>query len=271
MLLGAVSAAAEELGTEWFVCGASARVFVCEDMKGMRPGRATGDLDFGVCVNTMAEYENLRQLLRNKYDFMPDPDRQAQRLIYRRNRSTIDVIPFGDFTGASKTFRWGEDDGFKMNVLGFEEAYNSSITLTVNESITIRVASYAEQFSLKLLAWEDRHTDRKEYEDSRDLAYFLQHAEDWYGLDFLHDEFPLELEKFDYEIRDAAAFALGCDLALSFGEVSLERITGILRTARDDPDSLLVREVAIELPYSNREERAHRLLEIVLEGISSKC
>jgi len=178
LVLEAVSAAAEELGIEWFVCGASARVFVCEYMKGMRPGRATGDLDFGVCVDSLAEYESLRQLLCDKYGFMPDPDRQAQRLVCRENGLKIDVIPFGNYTGTSKTFRWGEEDGFEMNVLGFEEAYSSSITLTVNETITIKVASYAEQFGLKLLAWEDRHTARKEYEDSRDLKYYLQHAED---------------------------------------------------------------------------------------------
>ena len=90
-------------------------------------------------------------------------------------------------------------------------------------------------------------------------------------MEFLHDEFPLELERFDYDIEVAAAYALGCDLALSFSELSITALIKILRTARYDLDSLLVREIAMELPYWNREDRAHRLLKIVLEGINNKC
>lgn len=264
-ILEAVSIAASESGIEWFVCGASARVFVCENLAGMRPWRATGDLDFGAYVDTMVEYEKLCSLLCDKYGF--EPCSEVQRLKHTSSGSLIDVVPFGAFTGPTKTYRWGDEDSFEMSVLGFEEALRSSLVLTVNGTFEVRVASYAEQFGLKLIAWDERRHARREYEDSRDLAYFLRQAEEWYGLEFLHDEFPSELEEFDYEMEDAAAFALGCDLARTFNEGSLRRIITILKASLEDPESPLVREISQELPCRDPEERAIRLITIVNQGV----
>lgn len=264
-ILEAISRAASDSGIEWFVCGASARVFVCEDVYGMRPGRATGDLDLGACVDTMVEYDNLCSLLCDKYGFEPCPE--AQRLKHTSSGSIIDVLPFGAFTGQTKTYSWGDEDRFEISVLGFEEALHSSLILTINDTFDVRVASYAEQFGLKLIAWDERRHARQEYEDSRDLAYFLRHAHEWYGLEFLHDEFSSELEEFDYEIEYAAAFALGRDLERTFNEISLNRVITILTVSIEDPESPLVREVSRELPYRDPEERVFKLITIVLQGI----
>jgi len=213
----------------------------------------------------MGDYEELCTLLCEKYDFESCPE--AQRLKHRSSESFIDVLPFGAFTGPTKTYRWGEEDSLVMSVIGFEEALRSSLVLTINESFKVRVASYAEQFGLKLIAWDERRHARKEYEDSRDLAYFLKQADEWYGLEFLHDEFPGELEEFGYDLEDTAAFALGHDLARTFNEGSLRRVIAILGASLEDPESPLVREISQELPCRDPEEIAIRLLTIVHQGL----
>ncbi len=268
LVLGILSSATGELGIDWFVCGAAARVLLCERASGMRAGRATNDLDIAVCVDSYSDYDALRKLLCDTFDFQPDRH-QLQRL--RHSSGTlIDIVPFGKLGEPNKKIIWGEDSGFEMSVLGFEEAFASSLQFRINEDLTVLVASYTEQFGLKLLAWKDRH-ERKRTEDTRDIAYFLRHADGWFSEEMLHDSYPDVLESVDYDMELAAVYALGSDLIKVFHINTVKSIISILERALSEPlESILIRDVAREVFFENPEERVIALLEQVRLGMLKK-
>lgn len=265
VILKAVTEAAEDMEIEWFICGASARVFICEYLSEMRPGRATGDLDLGVCVDSLDEYDSLRNHLCERHRFDP-VEGEVQRLVHNSG-STINIVPFGEFAGPGKVYRWGKDDRYEMNVLGFEEAHKSALVVIINGAFPVRVAGYAEQFGLKVLVWADRHYLQKDSEDAHDLAYFLRHAEEWYGLEFLHEEFPSKLENLGYDVELASAFVLGYDLARTFTRNTVVSIKSILEHALENRASALIQEISLEIPYRDPEDRTVSLVEQVLQGL----
>lgn len=125
-LLEAITDACNAVGIKaWFVCGAGARVLLCEKASGMRPGRATGDIDFAVYADSYKEYNELRHYLCEHYEFQPDK-LEMQRLVHK-DGSLIDIVPFGAVSNPDGDIFWGEDKDFRMSVAGFEEAMDSAV------------------------------------------------------------------------------------------------------------------------------------------------
>ncbi|MCD4847727.1 MAG: hypothetical protein K8R76_06020, partial [Candidatus Aegiribacteria sp.] len=225
------------------------------------------DLDFAVCVNSIKEWEVLYKMMCDHHDFKADRH-QTQRL-WHSSGIPVDVVPFGEISGSFKRFTWGDDDGFEMSVLGFDEAYDSALSFLINDEFTILVAGYAEQCGLKLLAWADRH-QRRVTEDARDIAYLIQHAEEWYGEEALHDHYSHVLENVDYDIELAAAFVLGCDLHSIYESETLDVLIGILDQALNQPEeSILIRDIAREIRTMDPEERTMNLLEQIRLGMDA--
>jgi predicted nucleotidyltransferase len=48
---------------EYFLAGATARDLILVNVHGLRPGRATRDIDFGIAVENWAQFEILRERL----------------------------------------------------------------------------------------------------------------------------------------------------------------------------------------------------------------
>lgn len=213
LILSLVSKATSELGIDWFICGAGARVLLCEQVSGMRAGRATNDIDFAVCVDSYSDYDALRELLCDHFNFQPDRH-QIQRL-FHTSGALIDIVSFGKLGGPNKKIVWEKDSSFEMSVLGFDDAFASALPVRINGELTVLVASYVEQFGLKLLAWEERHV-RKRTEDTKDIAYFLRHANSWFSEETLHDSYPDVLENVDYDMELASAYALGRNIIRVF-------------------------------------------------------
>ena len=93
---------------EYFVAGATAR-----------------DVDFGVAVESWAQFELLKERLIATREFAAAPKVQ-QRLIYTDQTAgfsiPVDLIPFRGIESADGTFAWPPDRDIVMNVAGFEEA-----------------------------------------------------------------------------------------------------------------------------------------------------
>jgi predicted nucleotidyltransferase len=66
---------------EYFVAGATARDIVLVNVYGLRPGRATRDIDFGIAIENWEQFEVLKQRLIATREFAAAP-RAQQRLIY---------------------------------------------------------------------------------------------------------------------------------------------------------------------------------------------
>ena len=64
---------ARSVGCEYFVAGATARDLILVNVHGLRPGRATRDIDFGIAIETWEQFENLKQRLTTTPEFAVEP------------------------------------------------------------------------------------------------------------------------------------------------------------------------------------------------------
>src|SRR6202051_403547 len=64
-----------------FVAGATARDLILVNVHGLRPGRATRDIDFGIAVESWEQFARLKELLLATGEFASD-QRALQRLTY---------------------------------------------------------------------------------------------------------------------------------------------------------------------------------------------
>jgi predicted nucleotidyltransferase len=126
-----------------------------------------------------------------------------------------------------------------MNVAGFEEALESSISLQVRNDLTIRVSSVPGLAVLKLIAWQDRR--RENNKDGLDLFRLLEHYAEAGNLDRLYDsQLPL-LESAGFDLQLAAAELLGRDASRICHPGTRGQIIALLSS--DDLVDQLVRQI----------------------------
>lgn len=213
-VLRAVAAAAAGVGCRFFVAGATARDLMLVNVFGLPPGRATRDIDFGIAVESWDQFDGLRRNLIATGQFDPAP-KEVYRMRCREPginfRTPVDIIPFGAVAAADKTIAWPPDKNVVMNVAGFQEALESSISLLVEDDLAIRVSSVPGLAMLKVIAWQDRR--RENNKDALDLFRLLERYADAGNLDRLYgSELPL-LETAGFDLELAAAELLGRDAA----------------------------------------------------------
>jgi predicted nucleotidyltransferase len=137
---------------------------------GLRPGRATYDIDFGIAVESWDHFARLKEHLIATGDFAAAP-RAVQRLIYSEQATgfslLVDLIPFGGVASGDGTIEWPPSRDIVVNVAGFEEALTSSMPVEIAPNLVVRVASLIGLALLKLVAWSDR--GRETDKDAVDL------------------------------------------------------------------------------------------------------
>jgi predicted nucleotidyltransferase len=62
-VLRSLDPVAREVGCAYFVSGATARDLILVNVHGLRPGRATRDIDFGVAVESWGQFAGLKDAL----------------------------------------------------------------------------------------------------------------------------------------------------------------------------------------------------------------
>ena len=144
---------------EYFVAGATARDLILVHVHGLRPGRATRDINFGIAVRDWDQLSRLKEDLIATGQFEADR-KMLQRLIYADLSIgfsiPVDLIPFRGVASDDNTIKWPPSRDIVMNVAGFEEALASSVSLTLEDNLMVRVASLPGLTLLKLIAWSDR-------------------------------------------------------------------------------------------------------------------
>src|SRR5271165_3960623 len=127
-VLRALDPIARSSRCEYFLAGATARDLILVNVHGLRPGRATRDIDFGIAVESWAQFELLKDRLLATSEF--SASRAQQRLIFAESNEGIsmpvDLIPFRGVASAQGTIVWPPGRDIVMNVAGFEEALASS-------------------------------------------------------------------------------------------------------------------------------------------------
>jgi predicted nucleotidyltransferase len=74
----------------YFVAGATARDLILVNVHGLRPGRATRDIDFGIAVESWDQFALLKERLVATGGFASDR-RALQRLIYSDQATGISI------------------------------------------------------------------------------------------------------------------------------------------------------------------------------------
>src|SRR5579863_7477166 len=96
-VLRAVHSIAAALNCPFFVAGATARDLILVNVYGLKPGRATRDIDFGIAVETWDVFRILKARLVATGQFAENPKGQ-QRLVYTDRFAEfsipVDLIPF---------------------------------------------------------------------------------------------------------------------------------------------------------------------------------
>jgi predicted nucleotidyltransferase len=213
-VLRLIDRAAAAFGSRYFVAGAAARDLMLVHAFGLRPGRATRDIDFGIAVENWDQFRTLKRRLMESNQFETAPE-GAHRLFWNAPGSApavpIDIIPFGGVTSENKTVAWPPRRDVVMNIAGFEEALESSIGLRIEDDFVVRVASIPGLAVLKLIAWQDRRNENSK--DAADLHRLLVDYADAGNLDRIYgEELPL-LESAGYDLELVGAELLGRDAA----------------------------------------------------------
>lgn len=202
-----------DAGCEYFVAGATARDLVMVHAHGLRPGRATYDIDFGIAVESWDHFARLKERLIATGDFATE-QRALQRLIYSDQGAgvslPVDLIPFGGVASGKGTIEWPPSRDIVMNVAGFEEALASSTALEIAPGLVVRVASLTGLALLKLVAWSDR--GRETDKDAVDLYRLMTSYADAGNTDRIYDSEMSLLEAVGYDMELAGAELLGRDV-----------------------------------------------------------
>jgi predicted nucleotidyltransferase len=164
----------QQLHTELFVVGATARDIGMLLLQESGAPRKTLDLDVAVLLQDWSQYEQLTQvLLANHFE------KQAakQRFIYRgengRNFYEVDIVPFGAIAD-NEMVAWPPEGSPVMSVRCFADVMQHADRVIVDEMFAFRIASLSGQFLIKLDAWNDRHFTTKK--DAADMYYILQNV-----------------------------------------------------------------------------------------------
>ena len=207
--LGAVAAAAAQVGVDWFLVGALARDWLLEALHGVPTQRKTSDADIAIALPDWPAFESVKLGIVGSGEFQAHP-----RVTHRLDHVTLqgfhlDLVPFGAIAGTQATIAWPPAHAVVMNVIGYTDALAGAVTLRIAADLSIKVASLPGLALLKFFAWQDRH--RESSKDAWDLRLLLTRYEAADNSERLYDEGAMEVEGFDAE--RAACRLLGRDVA----------------------------------------------------------
>ena len=255
-----------EADCAYFVAGATARDLILVNIHGLRPGRATYDIDFGIAVENWDRFALLKERLVATGHFTSD--RHAlQRLTYSDRAAgfciPVDLIPFRGLTAADGTIQWPPSRDTVMNVAGFEEALASSIPIQIEGNPIVRVASIPGLMLLKLVAWSDRGCETNK--DASDIYRLLTAYADAGNTDRLYEHEMDLLEAAGFDIELAGAELLGRDVAHICSPPALDLIRSVLKT--EPAFERLVNQVVRTSAIAEAAPFIHRMLSCFRHGL----
>ena len=209
-MLQAVGSACARLDTAFVVAGATARDILMWHVHGIRPVRATRDVDVAVCAVSWPFHAQLVEALVATGQFTRAP-KQQQKLLFESGahgfRTELDLVPFGPLETPPGEIAWPPDGEFVLNVLGFQEAVDTAQPVSIDARTVVPVASLPALALLKLLAWKDRRA--RQNSDAYDLLFLLRNFHDAGNRERIWDAAPdlLEIHAFQPGLAAAALLA----------------------------------------------------------------
>ncbi len=223
-IIASVKEACDELRIPFFIVGATARDIILEYIYNIKVHRATNDIDFGIMIDNWNTFNALTSfLLKNKKYSL---DKLIEHRLLFEKSYPLDIVPFGKISSSDGTFKWPKENN-KFTVIGFEEAYNNSKIVKVqnNPDLIINFATAESLCLLKIISWSERYPDRSK--DAIDIVFLIESYINAGNLERLMDK-ELDLVDKDFDYVLAGARLLGRDISANFNKRSLEFVLKIL-------------------------------------------
>jgi predicted nucleotidyltransferase len=269
-ILRRVDTVTRELGIEYFVGGALARDLILSHVFGKDTGRATRDVDLGICIDDWSRLDALRERLAEGGHFSPQPG-VAHRLIYRSTDNAfgipLDLLPFGGVEHANGTIAWPPGMDIVMNVAGFAEARISALMVEIADDFAVPVTSLPSLAILKLIAWHDRHMETSK--DATDFLLIARHYADAGNFDRLYETESALLQAADFDPDLAGAILLGKDAAAVCGDSATKAVAEL--SANTPLKSILIDQLLRSTLSSGEDtakSRVEQFIEAFLDGFS---
>ena len=203
-LLHKVSRCFAEIEQDFFVIGATARDLVLKQLDITSP-RRTRDLDLAIAIPDWSAFDRISEALLA--GGLTKDSRIKQR--FYDGDYELDLVPYGTVAKPDDYIYWPPEEDIAMSVKGFSEVLSEAITVTIDETLEIKIASLYGLFILKFSAWIDRHVAT--HKDADDMEFIIRH---YFYANLARNPYPevYEWENFDDWI--AGAYWLARDIAL---------------------------------------------------------
>jgi len=265
-LLRALTEACAQQGADFFIIGALARDLLLEHIHGVGVPLTTRDVDVAVAVEGWPAYAALRKRLTEKHGFAAGPEKQRLR---SPDGTPLDLVPYGGVEEKGGKARFPPEGSPELTVLGFESVAEAALRVRFGEGLVARFASLEGLALLKLIAWDERPTERAR--DAQDLCLLLQHFYDA-RLELITERHADLFDAENFSKPEASARALGRELARLFGasEEPGALLRSILRRETADVhQSRLARAMDAPGCYPQLDTR-HRCLKALLTGVEER-
>ena len=215
---------ADSLSIPFFVVGAFSRDLILKHGYGIEPRRKTGDIDLGVEVANWEQFKKLKESLITTGQFFLTSEKQRLRC----GTILIDILPFGPITDEDKKISWPPEHDVIMSMVGFEEAYEYSITvrLSSDPDLDIKLASLPGLAIMKLISWKEKYPNRKR--DAEDLLLIMNKYEGAGNSERLYEEDLSLLQEEGFDTKLAGIRLLGRDMTKISNPETFRTIKGIL-------------------------------------------
>ena len=190
------------LGVPFALVGA----LVPELLLDVRPARMTNDADVTVTVESLADFETLKDRLA---DFGFARSRAPHRLVHGSG-GRVDLLPFGPAITQDGRLEFEAD--LVLDVAGFEHVVPSAVRVSIDDGPTLPVVPLPLFALLKLVAFSDRKAPKDLAGVFHCLRHYLEDDERRYGVE--HDGAGV---LFEY----TGAYLLGLDGRRFLGRSSL--------------------------------------------------
>ena len=265
-MLAELEKAFEKFGIDFYLVGAVSRDVWLTGIHGIRPKRATADIDFAVLINHKGLYEELKKYLLATKKFTPYHE-NAFVLIYE-GELQVDLLPFGEIEDGNRTVKIEGTGYTSIHVDGFREVYQSGLPEIDLDSHHFKFCTLPGIVILKLIAWDDRPEARRD--DIKDISEIMNHYFDINSSNIWDNHYDL-FDREDADLREIAAEVMGREIrAILMKENQLfERVEGFISRniaqQADSPMALTMTEY-----FDNTIEANIRLLEFLLSGLRTE-
>ncbi|MBA7508664.1 hypothetical protein ES705_00596 [subsurface metagenome] len=253
---------ADSLKISFFIIGALARDIIMEYFYEIKAPRMTMDIDLGIKVSSWKQFGKLINTLEKSGEFKKL--KEKRRVLY--NDILIDIVPFGDISDKNERISWPPENEVVMSVMGFNEVYNYStlVRLQNNPTLEVKIPTLPGLAILKLFAWKDNFPNRSK--DAEDLLFIMKNYENAGIFDKLYKSELQLLESEDFDNQVAGIVLLGKEMSKICTNQTIEYLRKIIdEETSKNSDFNLIRDML--LPKRDDFNRILYLLKKLKEGI----